>query len=370
MLQPGLFGCTIHYQAITRPLRAQQISRLLGCWVYLRNPCQALGKFSRFNLFATAEGPWPARRPIPSPWATYWSADNGTIFRPGCPTAPRHDKFCRDHFFTVPMKFRLLGAGAAVVASLLAPQQAHALVTTTQYVPFKIFQNPALNGPSFPLNFQNFNTAFGGDTSTLSLTGIGFKIAGAADGTGSATVAGNPRVTNQSEDNVNTAFISYAPKFSFTNGTNMTGPITATTMNANNPVPCGPTQSCPSPGGGTSIPTGSTRTLNLAGNTYAGTGGFASIAMQNAWRGGNVMTGTSTGTPAANFSGTGTDMAYNFDPTLSSSVVSKPYIEGWIAVQYEYDVIPSAVPGPLPLMGAAAAFGWSRRLKKRISKAA
>jgi hypothetical protein len=28
---------------------------------------------------------------------------------------------------------------------------------------------------------------------------------------------------------------------------------------------------------------------------------------------------------------------------------------------------PSAVPGPLPLFGAAAAFGWSRRLRKRIS---
>ncbi len=28
---------------------------------------------------------------------------------------------------------------------------------------------------------------------------------------------------------------------------------------------------------------------------------------------------------------------------------------------------PSAVPGPLPLFGAAAAFGWSRRVRKRIS---
>jgi hypothetical protein len=268
------------------------------------------------------------------------------------------------------MKFLLLGAGVAAVASLLVPQQAHALVATTQYVPFKIFQNPALNGPSFPLSFQNFNTAFGGDTSGLNLSGIGFKIAGAADGTGSATVAGNPRITNQSEDFDSQAFIAYAPKFSFTNGVNTTGPITASTTNATSPVPCGPTQSCPNPGGGTTIPMNSTRTLNLAGNTYAGTGGFASIAMQNAWRGGTVKTATATGTPSANFSGTGADLAYNFDPTLSGSVVSKPYIEGWIAVQYQYEVIPSAVPGPLPLFGAAAAFGWSRRLKKRISSAA
>ncbi len=28
---------------------------------------------------------------------------------------------------------------------------------------------------------------------------------------------------------------------------------------------------------------------------------------------------------------------------------------------------PSAVPGPLPLLGAGAAFGWSRRLRRRIT---
>jgi len=268
-----------------------------------------------------------------------------------------------------------LGAGVAAAASLLVPQQAHALVATTQYVPFKIFQNPALNGPTptWPLTFQNFNAAFGGDTSGLTLSGIGFKIAGASDGSGSATVSGNPRITNQSEDFDNQAFIKYAPQFSFTNGTNTTGVITGSSVSANNgaPVPCVSTQSCPTPGGGTTIPMNSTRTLNLAGNTYAGTSGFASIAGQTAWRGPNsVKTATATGTPSANFSGTGTDMAYVFDPSLSTSVVSKPFIEGWIAVQYQYEVIPSAVPGPLPLFGAAAAFGWSRRLKKRISSAA
>ena len=27
---------------------------------------------------------------------------------------------------------------------------------------------------------------------------------------------------------------------------------------------------------------------------------------------------------------------------------------------------PSSVPGPIPLFGAAAAFGWSRQLRRRI----
>jgi hypothetical protein len=364
MLQPGLMGCTIHY----RPSRFQIC---LAAGFSGEIPARLWEIFSRFNLFANADGVGqPGRRSR----TLGQCADLLTIAQFCAKVAPGPQgmiSFVETPFSAVPMKFRLLGAGVAAAASLLVPQQAHALVATTQYVPFKIFQNPALNGPTFPLSFQNFNTAFGGDTSGLTLSGIGFKIAGASDGTGSATVAGNPRVTNQSEDFDRQAFVQYAPKFSFTNGTNTTGPITATTTNATSPVPCVSAQSCPNPGGGTTIPMNSTRTLNLAGNTYAGTGGFASIAMQNAWRNSlSIKTATATGTPSANFTGTGDDMAYNFDPTLSTSVVSKPYIEGWIAIQYEYEVIPSAVPGPLPLFGAAAAFGWSRRLKKRISSAA
>jgi uncharacterized repeat protein (TIGR03803 family) len=36
---------------------------------------------------------------------------------------------------------------------------------------------------------------------------------------------------------------------------------------------------------------------------------------------------------------------------------------------YEFDPTPGApVPGPLPLIGAAAAFGWSRRLRRQIQQ--
>jgi hypothetical protein len=67
---------------------------------------------------------------------------------------------------------------------VLAPQQAHALVATTQYVPFKIFQNSANNIP-LNLNFQSFSSLIA-PSPNINLTGIGFKIAGAADGTGTA----------------------------------------------------------------------------------------------------------------------------------------------------------------------------------------
>lgn len=265
------------------------------------------------------------------------------------------------------MKFRVLGAGLVAAGCLLAPQQAQALTATTTYQYFKIYQNPAFNNPA-TLSFQNFNTALPGTFGNL--TGLGFKIAGAANGTGSATVGGNPRVGNGSETADSAAFISYAPKFTFqaTSPLVTSSPITGTSTAASpNPVNCVSSQSCPMPGGGSVIPLSSFRTLNLAGS-YNGSGGFASIANQTAWRTGTV---TST-TASANFSGTGTDMTFNFDPTVGSpaSVVAKPYIEGYVALVYQYDLPPvpgATVPGPLPLLGAASAFAWSRRMRNRIA---
>ena len=294
-----------------------------------------------------------------------WSADNSAIFRPGCPTAPRHDKFLRDHFLTVPMKFRLLGAGIAIAASLLAPQQARAIVATTKYVPFKIYQNDALN-PT--INFtEDFAAASGlsvDDLAAANLTGLGFKIAGAVDGTGSATVGGNPRAGNSDDTLDSFATIDWAPKFSFGKpATPSVGPITGTITGVT-PVNCVPSQTCGTPGG-SSIPAASFRVLNLTGNNYAGSGGFASIT--SAWKTGIPYSTSET----ANFTGFGTppNLLLNFDPPTGGLVADKPFIQGFIAIQYEY-TSGQAVPGPLPLMGAAAAFGWSRRLKKRISSVA
>lgn len=62
---------------------------------------------------------------------------------------------------------------------------------------------------------------------------------------------------------------------------------------------------------------------------------------------------------------------YFFNP--SSSVFSKLDLNTFVSVTWATaTLIPpsppstSAVPGPLPLFGAAAAFGWSRRLRSRL----
>jgi len=265
------------------------------------------------------------------------------------------------------MNFRLLGIGvAAAAASLLAPQQAHALVATTKYVPFKIYQDDALNAP---INFtENFLGAANLAPNVANLTGIGFKIAGDMDGMGTASVGGNPRVGNGSDTLDSVSTVMWAPKFSFLAPgavpNTAAGPVTANTGSIT-PVPCVATQTCGTLGG-TSIPASSFRTLNLNGNSYTGSGGFASI--NNTWQTGVAYTTSES----ANFNGSGSSLLYDFNPTVGTppSVADKPFIQGYIAVQYQYNLIPSAVPGPLPLFGAAAAFGWSRRLRKRVSSAA
>jgi hypothetical protein len=262
------------------------------------------------------------------------------------------------------MKFRLLGAGIAIAASLLAPQQARALVATTKYVPFKIYQNDALNPQiNFTEDFAHASGLSVDDLAAANLTGLGFKIAGAVDGSGSATVGGNPRVGNSDDTLDSIATIDWAPKFIFGKpSTPSVGPITGTTKSVT-PVNCVPAQTCGTPGG-SSIPSSSFRILNLM-ETYAGSGGFASIT--SAWKTGIPYSISET----ANFTGEGTppNLLFNFDPPTGGLVADKPFIQGFIAIQYEY-TSGQGVPGPLPLMGAAAAFGWSRRLKKRISSVA
>jgi len=43
--------------------------------------------------------------------------------------------------------------------------------------------------------------------------------------------------------------------------------------------------------------------------------------------------------------------------------------EGGLSITQQSDPTPSAVPGPLPLFGAASAFGFSRKLLRRLRAA-
>jgi hypothetical protein len=261
------------------------------------------------------------------------------------------------------MKLRLIGATVAVAASVLIPQQVHALQVTTAFVPFKAFSNSALNTPA-SLSFENFNAV---KPAGALLKGVGFKISGASNGTGGATVSGNPRISNQTDStDIAVTGISYSLAFITKANSANTEVIAGFNGNATG-FNCVASQlaSC---GGGSTIPGSTTKTLNLVG-TYSGQSpSFAAITN------GEILaysTGTITGIYAAQFNGSPTtDMAFGFDPTVTGSVLAKPNIDGYAALVYEYDFPPvpgSSVPGPLPIIGAASAFAWTRRIRKRIA---
>jgi len=64
---------------------------------------------------------------------------------------------------------------------------------------------------------------------------------------------------------------------------------------------------------------------------------------------------------------------------LGDNVVKGVYVSGstiyaatedGLSIAQQSDPTPSAVPGPLPLFGAARAFGFSRKLRRRLRTAA
>lgn len=59
--------------------------------------------------------------------------------------------------------------------------------------------------------------------------------------------------------------------------------------------------------------------------------------------------------------------AWSLSPSVTGllSDLSAAGISGDFGLEYVY----TYVPGPLPILGSAAAFGWSRRLRRRIAKA-
>ena len=54
------------------------------------------------------------------------------------------------------------------------------------------------------------------------------------------------------------------------------------------------------------------------------------------------------------------------DPPLANGFYPIPIYDGGIGSTGYFNANLSYVPGPLPVLGAAAGFGWSRRLRKRI----
>jgi hypothetical protein len=87
---------------------------------------------------------------------------------------------------------------------------------------------------------------------------------------------------------------------------------------------------------------------------------------------GEVFTSLGQGSTA----GYGPLFAYSYNASISEVIgslqdLSAPgsFIDSTPAASatVKYAIATAPVPGPLPLFGAAAAFGWSRQLRRRIS---
>lgn len=75
------------------------------------------------------------------------------------------------------------------------------------------------------------------------------------------------------------------------------------------------------------------------------------------------------GSPQSNFSIQGIDLAANLDPANPTAFVTgltfdSPGTVNVTQTPITFDTTP--VPGPLPILGVGAVFGWSRKLRKRV----
>jgi hypothetical protein len=118
--------------------------------------------------------------------------------------------------------------------------------------------------------------------------------------------------------------------------------------------------------GSNPIPDSASARFDLSGSAK-GESSWQSLGTPIAQYIGSTGTVDSTGYFAAwsiNPSGTGLIGGPSGTPQPSAEITGQIKVE----YRYTYDLIPSTeTPGPLPLLGAGAAFGFSRRLRKRIS---
>jgi hypothetical protein len=95
-------------------------------------------------------------------------------------------------------------------------------------------------------------------------------------------------------------------------------------------------------------------------NIYAATTGGLSISSNNGTNWTNYTTSNTSG-------GLGSNNVYGVYASGSSIYAAT---DGGLSIAQQSDPTPSAVPGPLPLFGAASAFGFSRKLRRRLRAAA
>jgi hypothetical protein len=245
--------------------------------------------------------------------------------------------------------YLLVIAAGMLAASTVSP--AHAIIQTQTVGPASFSTSgTTVSTSTVPISFAGFNTALGTLSSVRLTNGTGGNIAGTFGGDVSlAKISGPARTFTAS------AF----PTFIFSNLSSFSGSGSSVTLGG--------------PGGqldGTYIVsgTGTQGAIATAGGSYSGTTSALatnSIALRNYFSGTPTINSyftnwTIASTPAGGLS------TVDLLPEDGTSAT----LSGQLYLTYEYDDGVNPVPGPLPVLGAGAAFGFSRKLRQRIRSSA
>lgn len=235
---------------------------------------------------------------------------------------------------------------AAVAGGFLFALPSQALNLGYQTTSSQAFATSGANTTNNTLTFPGFNPALV-PASHLSPTLVGYEYFFP-----SVTLSGKARIVCDD--------LSTDPPFSCP----LTGPFPATAMlTFDTIVPSGPTVSSPT------IP------VSIAGPATTGftnndiTGSATDLYSSNTV----LVPGSAyTNVPVSldfyktswTYTGpTGVSTQFLGNPPTPDAFTAK--VNGDVAIRYVY----TYVPGPLPILGSAAAFSWSRRLRRRITKA-
>lgn len=270
-----------------------------------------------------------------------------------------------------------LAAGMAILATVIAAPSAKALTVTTSYNQFTWTQGTTPTRNPSPLTFQTFNSLLLPPGATLN--SVKYKLSSvpnpspvnSLDPIG-ASVGGKIRANNS--DSETDSFVSgatYDLKLQFSTGQLLKPAATTTSISCAVASP----GVCSQTGNGVTVGAGlsSTNTEFVLNGKYAGLSNpLTGAALSPFLTGSTVSTvNGSINNYLVAFAGqsTNNDTTFNYNSALISP---KAFMTGYIALEYDYSLPPvpgATVPGPLPLLGAASAFAWSRRMRKRITSA-
>jgi hypothetical protein len=260
------------------------------------------------------------------------------------------------------------------ISGLVSAQPAQALTTTTPCVPYATYQNGAPDNSSAGagqsnLSFPKFNVA------NASLTQVKVLFSGNPSCTGAAPIKNSPGLT-----------YGYNPGLPVSNGST----VSIANVQAQVQLFFGSTPLGTNPVGGPLIPVSTSSSSFVANSAtrfstasatgaysgssspitspnvlaaFSGAGNINTTSFQTVWNSDLTCTRVN-GTSCKGSVGSTYSLELGSQQDLDN-VPSALFEDAWVSLEYTYSV--KDTPGPLPILGAGLAFGWAKRLRRRVA---